>query len=114
MSKFEEPLITLGVRRDEDHKQWEVYVQLDGETHYDSEEVAKKAMAEYLASMGPTIIEPARCIVIPRPQRHISSLLVQARPERLPQVEAELTRLAGVESHGSNGAGKLILTKEGR
>ena len=47
-----------------------------------------------------------------RPQRHISSLLVQARPERLPQVEAELTRLAGVESHGSNGAGKLILTLE--
>lgn len=47
-----------------------------------------------------------------RPKRHIASLLVQARPERLPRVEAELTRLAGVESHGSNGAGKLILTLE--
>lgn len=47
-----------------------------------------------------------------RPERHIASLLVQARPERLAQVEAELTALAGVESHGSNGAGKLILTLE--
>lgn len=47
-----------------------------------------------------------------RSQRHIASLLVHARPDRLAAVEAELTRLAGVESHGSDGAGKLILTLE--
>ena len=45
---------------------------------------------------------------------HIASVLVQAWPERLPAVEAELTRLPGVESHGSNGAGKLIITVETR
>lgn len=43
---------------------------------------------------------------------HIASILVQGWPEKLPLVEAELTRMAGVESHGSNGAGKLILTVE--
>lgn len=48
------------------------------------------------------------------PDEHIASILVQARPERLPAVEAALTRLPGVESHGSNGAGKLILTVETR
>ena len=45
---------------------------------------------------------------------HIASILVQARPEALEAVEAALTRLPGVESHGSNGAGKLILTVETR
>jgi len=45
---------------------------------------------------------------------HIASVLVQAWPERLTRVEAELTRLPGVESHGSNGAGKLIITVETR
>ena len=45
---------------------------------------------------------------------HIVSLLVQAWPDRLPSVEAELSALPGVESHGSNGAGKVILTLESR
>jgi hypothetical protein len=39
--------------------------------------VAEQAVAEYLASMGPTIIEPSRCIVIPRPERHISTIKIQ-------------------------------------
>lgn len=43
---------------------------------------------------------------------HIASVLVQAWPERIPAVEAELTQIPGVESHGSNGAGKLIITVE--
>jgi nitrate reductase NapD len=43
---------------------------------------------------------------------HIASILVQGWPDKLPLVEAELTGLPGVESHGSNGAGKLILTVE--
>ena len=45
---------------------------------------------------------------------HIASLVVQAWPERMPQVEAELASLPGVETHGSNGAGKLIVTVESR
>ncbi len=45
-------------------------------------------------------------------EMHIASLLVQARPERLAAVEAVLLDLPGVESHGSNGAGKLIVTVE--
>jgi nitrate reductase NapD len=43
---------------------------------------------------------------------HIASVLVQGWPEKIPTIEAELTALAGVESHGSNQAGKLILTLE--
>ena len=49
---------------------------------------------------------------LPRRDGHIASVLVQAWPERIPLVEAELTGLPGVESHGSNGAGKLIITVE--
>ena len=45
---------------------------------------------------------------------HIASILVQAWPEKLPGVEADLTRLPGVESHGSAGPGKLVLTIETR
>ena len=45
---------------------------------------------------------------------HLASILVHARPEILPDLEAALTRLPGVESHGSNSAGKLILTVETR
>lgn len=73
----DEPLITLGVRKCEEYTDaWEVYVELNGETHYDSEEVANEAMAEYLASMGPSIMEPSRCILIPRPERHISTIKI--------------------------------------
>jgi len=43
---------------------------------------------------------------------HIASVLVQGWPDKIQAVEAELTRLAGVESHGSSEAGKLILTLE--
>ena len=43
---------------------------------------------------------------------HIASLLVQAWPEQLDEVERLLTRLPGVESHGQAGTGKLVLTVE--
>jgi len=43
---------------------------------------------------------------------HIASVLVQAWPEKLRDVESELTGIAGVESHGSDGTGKLIVTVE--
>lgn len=47
-----------------------------------------------------------------RSEIHVASVLVHARPEDVEMVAARLTRLSGVESHGSNGAGKLILTIE--
>jgi len=43
---------------------------------------------------------------------HIASVLVQGWPDKIPQIENELTALPGVESHGTNGSGKLILTLE--
>ena len=43
---------------------------------------------------------------------HIASVLVQGWPDKIPAIESELTRLAGVESHASSETGKLILTLE--
>ncbi len=43
---------------------------------------------------------------------HIASVLVQGWPDKISAIESKLIRLAGVESHGSNGSGKLILTLE--
>ena len=49
---------------------------------------------------------------VSEPNDHVASIVVQAWPEKIPAVEAELTGLPGVESHGSSSAGKLILTVE--
>ena len=43
---------------------------------------------------------------------HIASVLVQGWPDRITEIERELTGLPGVESYGTNGNGKLILTLE--
>ena len=43
---------------------------------------------------------------------HIASVLVQAWPDKISTIESDLTKLAGVESHGSSETGKLILTLE--
>ena len=43
---------------------------------------------------------------------HIASVIVQGWPDKIPAIESELTRLVGVESHGSSETGKLILTLE--
>ena len=43
---------------------------------------------------------------------HIASILVQAWPDKIAAVEKFLTGLDGVESHGSGGVGKLIITVE--
>lgn len=42
---------------------------------------------------------------------HLSSLVVHARPERLAEVSAALTR-EGCEVHGEHPAGKLVITLE--
>ena len=65
----------------------------------------------------PTILRTRRDLLKARAatsEVHIASILVQAWPEKLPRVEDDLTRLPGVESHGSAGAGKLVLTIETR
>ena len=49
---------------------------------------------------------------IGRETTHIASLLVQAWPEQLDEVEGFLIGLPGVESHGPAGTGKLIVTVE--
>jgi len=43
---------------------------------------------------------------------NISSVVVQARPERLAEVRASLAALPGVEVHGESPEGKLVLTLE--
>jgi len=47
-----------------------------------------------------------------RPNQHIASVLVQAWPEKIPEIESHLTKIPGVESHGSSTRGKLILSIE--
>jgi periplasmic nitrate reductase NapD len=42
----------------------------------------------------------------------ISSVIVRAVPDRLPEVRAALTKLPGVEVHADTGDGRLIVTIE--
>ncbi|MDA9405967.1 MULTISPECIES: chaperone NapD [unclassified Bradyrhizobium] len=50
--------------------------------------------------------------VISPPGCEIASILVQARPERLTDVEAEIARLPGCEIHGRDVRGKLVVVTE--
>jgi nitrate reductase NapD len=43
------------------------------------------------------------------PGGEIASILVQARPERLADVEAEITAIEGCEIHGRDPRGKLVV-----
>jgi len=43
------------------------------------------------------------------PDAEIASVLVQARPERLPEVEAAIAGLAGCEIHARDPNGKLVV-----
>jgi nitrate reductase NapD len=47
--------------------------------------------------------------VIAPPGGEIASILVQARPERLADVEAAILALAGCEIHGRDPKGKLVV-----
>ena len=47
--------------------------------------------------------------VIAPPDGEIASILVQARPERLAEVEAAIVALAGCEIHGRDPVGKLVV-----
>ena len=47
--------------------------------------------------------------VVTPPGGEIASMLVQARPERLAEVEAAIVALAGCEIHGRDPEGKLVV-----
>lgn len=50
--------------------------------------------------------------VVPPPGGEIASVLVQARPDRLPQVEAAVLALGGCEIFGRDPKGKLVIVVE--
>jgi nitrate reductase NapD len=50
--------------------------------------------------------------IVPPPGYEIASILVQARPERLTDLEAEITAIAGCEIHGRDARGKLVVVTE--
>lgn len=50
--------------------------------------------------------------IVPPPGCEIASMIVQARPERLAEVEAEIVALAGCEIHGRDPRGKLVVVTE--
>ncbi len=50
--------------------------------------------------------------IVPPPGGEIASILVQARPDRLAEVEAEITALPGCEIHGRDPRGKLVVVTE--
>jgi periplasmic nitrate reductase NapD len=45
---------------------------------------------------------------------HLSSLVVHVRPETLDDVRGALRAMPGVEIHGENAAGKIVITVETR
>jgi len=47
--------------------------------------------------------------VVAPPEGEIASILVQARPERLAQVEADIVALSGCEIFGRDARGKLVV-----
>jgi len=47
--------------------------------------------------------------VMAPPEGEIASILVQARPERLAEVEADILKLAGCEVYGRDPKGKLVV-----
>ena len=50
--------------------------------------------------------------IVPPPGCEIASIVVQARPDRLADVEAEITALPGCEIHGRDPRGKLVVVTE--
>ena len=50
--------------------------------------------------------------VIAPPEGEIASILVQARPERLAEVEVAITAMPGCEIHGCDPRGKLVVVVE--
>jgi len=53
------------------------------------------------------LVDPNRMVAPPGGE--IASILVQARPERLVEVEAAIAAIAGCEIHGRDPKGKLVV-----
>ena len=56
------------------------------------------------------IVDPDRLIT--PPDAEIASVLVQARPERLAEIEHAILALPGTEIHGRDPSGKLVVVIE--
>jgi len=50
--------------------------------------------------------------IVPPPGCEIASIIVQARPERLAELEAEIIAIPGCEIHGRDARGKLVVVTE--
>ncbi|WP_027553313.1 chaperone NapD [Bradyrhizobium sp. Cp5.3] len=50
--------------------------------------------------------------IVPPPGGEIASILVQARPDHLAELEAAITALPGCEIHGRDARGKLVVVTE--
>ena len=70
----------------------------------------QQPMLDRRALISGRIADPDR-LVTP-PDAEIASVLVQARPERLAQVEAAIAALAGCEVHACDPKGKLVVVIE--
>ncbi len=69
-----------------------------------------KAALNRRALITGRVLNPDR--IVPPPGCEIASILVQARPDRLADVEAELTALPGCEIYGRDARGKLVVVTE--
>lgn len=67
----------------------------------------KRTAINRRAFVSGRLVHPDR--VITPPGGEIASILVQARPERLVDVEAAIVALAGCEIHGRDPHGKLVV-----
>ena len=68
---------------------------------------ASRSAIDRRALITGRLIRPDR--VVTPPGGEIASILVQARPERLGEVEAAIVALAGCEIYGRDPLGKLIV-----
>jgi periplasmic nitrate reductase NapD len=70
----------------------------------------QQPMLDRRALISGRVVNPDRLIAPPGAE--IASVLVQARPERLPQVEAAIAALAGCEIFARDPKGKLVVVIE--
>jgi nitrate reductase NapD len=80
----------------------------------------KAIMARTTVPIDQTVIDRRALIsgrfpdrVVPPPGGEIASILVQARPEGLADVETAILALAGCEIHGRDPKGKLVVVVDG-
>jgi nitrate reductase NapD len=70
----------------------------------------QQPMLDRRALIRGRVVDPDKLITLPGAE--IASVLVQARPERLADVEAEIAALEGCEVHARDARGKLVVVIE--